>query len=411
VLPASSSPAPATLRGQALAFARGFYLCALRPALTRAFPLQAAVWIIAHLVMEALPIDLLVARLPMAPPVLAAVWALAFSFPRAAIFGAPGTEYLRSLPVPTPLVSAACLIGLLLVDVPFVALCLSSGDPGVALAGPALSLAVHTAASARRFALPALALLVAAPFVPRLLIAPAALALAAVAAPVAFNAVRVGRGRATARLHLRLPLVGLTRALLAAVVLADGQLVRRALLSLAVAAAVATLAVRNNAFAGLTSVVRACLVVLALFLPGLTVRLSSGVLAQGWNLGWLLDATGAGRLTRTASGLGALLVAGGLFGAVHGLAVALLVDPSLALRLALLELAGGAALAVMALGLTALAVRSGAVDATRLLALQLGAAVAGAVTLGTDLRAGLTVGLIAALAGALVYHLRVVRPA
>jgi hypothetical protein len=396
---------------QARAFGRGFFLCALRPALARAFPLQAAVWIVMRMVMTAVPVEVMLARVPVAAPLAALLWALALSFPRAALFGSPRTEYLRSLPVPVPLVSAACLLGLLLLDVPFVALCLSTRDPAVALAGPALSLAVHAAAGAPAFAPATLALLVAAPFAPRLLVAAAALGLAAVAAPVAFTAARTGRGAARVRLHLPLPVAGLTRALLASVILADGQLLRRYLLMLVVATAVAALAVHNNALGGLTAVLRASTVVLALAIPVVGVRISSGVLAQGWSLGWLLDAAGAARATRTAAGLAAMALAGGLFGAIHGLAVALLVEPPLALRLTLLELGAGAALGGVILGLTALSVHRGTVDPTRLLAVQIGAAVTGAMMLGSSLRGGVILGLVAAAAGALIYHLRVARPA
>jgi hypothetical protein len=360
-----------------------------------------------RLVHDALPLEQALPRVPGLLPLLALVWALGLPFVRGPLFGARQTEYLRSLPVPGALVTAAIGFGLLAIDLPWVILCVASGAPAVMVTGPLLTAALHVAiASRRRPALLAVAALLAlAAAVPSWVVAIPALVVVVRTAPWAWTVARTGRVSGVSRLHLPLPWLGLARATFTAVVLADAQVVRRGAGALVLSIAGAVLAVRNNGLFGLGPVLHACLVALAVVMPFISVRVTTGVVERGWELGWLYSATGAGRPTRTLGGVVATLMAGGILGGLHGLGVALLTQPALALTLVPTEALAGGGLVLITLGITAACVRSSAIEPGRLIAGHVTATAVAAVTLGGGVSAIVLLALLAA--AVLVYHARV----
>lgn len=393
-------------------FARAFFRYALRPALVRAGPIYAAVLLVAGLALQAEPLHRVLNEQQIFLPVLAAAWSLMLSYARGPLFGARQTEYLRWLPVPNTVVAGTVIVALICLDTPWVLLCLASGDPGVMVAGPLLTGAVHTALGSRRRGrvLAALGLLALGAVAPLWLVAPAALVIAGRAAPLAWNVTHTGRVTWRHGYHLPVPWVGITRALVTAVILAAPQIVRRGLAILALLIAMATLAVRNNAYHTLDAILTANLIVLGIGFPFLTSRVTAGVIEKGWALGWLYDATGTRRWTRTWGGLAVTLSTGSALGCLHGLAVALLSEPSLAWRVAAVGAAAGGGLAVLTLGLTAAAVKSWGIDpGLQAMGLWL-ATILVPLTVGNSLRVGLLLGMPAMVAAIVVYHGRVTRP-
>ncbi len=407
--PPLRGPSEGSAAAQTLAFARAYYRCALQPALRRGVPLYAAVLLVWRLVHDALPVERALPRVPGLLPLLTMAWVLAASSVRGVLFGGRQSEYLRSLPTPRPLVTAAMVLGLCFVDLPWVVLCVASRSVGVMVGGPLLSAAAHTAlASGRWRSRAAVAVLLAAATVaPAWLIAVPALLVAAHAAPWAWVVTRTGRTSGRSRLHLPVPWLGVARGTLTAVVLADPPVRRRAAGALVLSTGGAALAIVNNDLVGLTSVLHACVVALALTLPLISVRVTTGVIEKGWDLDWLYAATGTGRLTRTLGGIVATVAVGGTMGGLHGLSVALITRPSLIPGLVPLEALAGAGLALMTLGITAAAVKSSMVQPGRLIAGHITATSLAAVTLGQ--RISLVVLLALSGAAVLVYHARVLR--
>jgi hypothetical protein len=211
------------------------------------------------------------------------------------------------------------------------------------------------------------------------------------------------------------PSIGIARALVASVVRADAELLRRALALLAAMTAVAALVVRNNRLESTDLVLRCGLVVLLLGLPIVLTRVATRVLEIGWTLGWLYDTAGASRLDRTLGGLVAAGVSGAGLGALHGVAVALWSEPALVAWLAPAEAAAGGGFAIALLGVTAASVTrrhaAPGIEPIRLIAGVVAATTLAAFTVAAGLRVGAAIGVPAVLIGAALYHLRVVRSA
>ncbi len=431
---------------QGLAFARAFYGCALRPAITRALPIYLAMLLVAGLVKEALPLHALLEMEPRLLPLLATAWVLALGHVRAPLFGAPATEYLRSLPIGRPLLVSTIVGGLLAVDSPFLLLCAASGDPQLVAAGGGLTAALHVMRESRRWrvglAAPLLIaigwLLPTAGLPVGLLIAPALLAIGW-AAPSAWAVTRTGRSARRGGRPGASPARGLAQAYFTVVIASQQPLLRRAALLLAVQAAIVTLALRNNEVVAPASMLRVSLAVLAAGLPLLTPRLTADLLEAGWSLGWLADAAGVDKSQRTRAGLVIIVASGAVYGGLHAVAVLLasssapqvsashvsashvsashvtashgieaLLGPAAWLLPA--GVIGGAALAVVALGATAASVEGERVDLSRASGACAWAALIGTLAIGFHLAAGLVVWALAAIASALVYHRQVARP-
>lgn len=355
----------------AFVFFRTFASCCLRPALLRALPVYTICLVLGGAVREAVPLHTALGRSSLAVPLVATLWTLTISRTHASLFGAQATEYLRYLPIPTPLVRAALLGSLVLIDLPWVFLCVASGEPNVILAGPALSLALHVSFGAgERHRLAVLALLVVAPLVPLWLIPVPALLIAWAAAPWAWTVVRAGCVAAWDRFPVRVPWIGIARTLIEVVVFGDAQLMRRIIGVLAVVSAVASLAIVNNSFVAAEMVMRSCSIALLLALPFVLIRVSSGILENGWMLDWIFACTGTSRLSRAVGGLAAVTGLGATLGATQAVAVLVVVRPSAGWTLVLVQSLGGAVLAVLAMGMACAAARFRAIDQIRLIALQ-----------------------------------------
>jgi hypothetical protein len=397
---------------QLVPFARAFSRCAFRPALARAVPLYAVALLVSGAPIGALALNAASTAQPVILPAIAAAWVLALARVRAPLFGAVQTEYLRSMPVAGSTVIVGVLAALLCIDAPWIWLCVATRNPAFA-AGPALTLAGHAALASRRFAyLLALAgVLGFACVVPLWLVSPPALGLAVVAVPWAWTVAPVARIARTRHLHRAVPSIGIARALVSCVVRADAELLRRSLAILVAMTAIAALVVRNNRLDTIDPVLQTCLVVLALGVPIVLTRVAVGVLEVGWTVGWLYDAVGVRRLDRSLGGLAAALASGGALGLLHGIAVSMWSDSSLAWRLGPAEAVAGGGFAVVLLGVSAGSVTARGIDPIRLVAAVVMMTSIAAFTLAAGLRYGVAVGVPAVVLAAFLYHLRVNRAA
>jgi hypothetical protein len=215
--------------------------------------------------------------------------------------------------------------------------------------------------------------------------------------------------RAASYASVAVPWIGIARALAASAVRTDGEFVRRSIFVLAMMTGAAALVIRNNHLVDIDLVLRACLVVLALGLPIVMARVATRVLEVGWTLGWLYDATGARERERALGGVAAVVAVGSALGALHAISVALWSDVSLGGWLIPAEASVAAGMAIVLLGVSAVAVTARRIEPVRFMTGAIVATTAEALTLADGLRSAAMFGAPAVLASAAFYRLRVSR--
>jgi hypothetical protein len=403
-VPEGTREGPWWLRSQAGAFARTLATSALAPALPRALP----AWVVLLALSENLGpgsaadgFTTLADRRSLLVALVVA-WLFGTAPARAHLLGSRRLGYLRTLPLPRWQVAIAVIALVAILDAPWIGLCVQARDAGVALAGPALSLAGQLLVGAGRwwtwaaFAALAGAALVA-PLVP---VGIAALAAGLAAWAPAWTRARHDLPWSPLRRAWRSPALALASAALASLPRHQPGWPRGALVGWAGAVGVAVLAVRNNAGFGTEDLVRATLIAATLFTCVALARMAAHVVEADAQLAWLVATTGAPARARVvgarlaAAAVGALLVGG------QALTVSALLAPPAAPALAALGLGWGALFGLAALGVAGRAARGGAVDQPRLFGGILAVVVLGDMALVAHVGLGAAVMIALAAAGA-----------
>jgi hypothetical protein len=379
---------------------------ALGPALERALPIYLAIFLVGRAVVV-LP-DAQRSLLGAGDPALvamAAAWLLLSTPARWALVSSAATRYLRCLPLATAAVSALLVGSLLILDLPWIWLCAARGGPAAALLGAALTLAGHAAllGGELRHRLLLLALLAAAAVAP----AWATIAASGCLGAIALSAARMAelpqhRWRAPA-LFLAHPVAGLLQAYLISLGRSARGLVTRAWIVLAVGVAAAALAIANNDITALRAAATVELIVVLVPAAATLPRVASHVLDSGRQVEWLVATTAVGRGDRIAAGGLAMAIAGGVLGAIHALAVAIVAAPQHLGWLVAMAMTWGALVALMVLGVVAWASRRGEPDPNRILAGTLALTIVLAFLVGGGLGLAGLIAPAAAAAAIVVY--------
>lgn|GEM_PF-6513539 len=382
------------------ALVEAIWLAAARPGLVRAAPLFAGVLFVVGGMLRQTPMQAAVGE----PAVLLAAvagWLALTAYPRAAILGAPATEYLRSLPLSRGQTTVAVLVALLLIDAPWLALCVWTGDTVVAVAGPALVLGGHVAIAVRRLA--PLSLAVASAVATAVLehAAPSAVAFAVAVwwAPTAWQRLRARRTPLRlAPAEWRLPrVVELARGNLAAAPARDPWLVVRSALVAALATGLAVLVLRNNSFADVERALPVTLVIVILAAAVALAGLAAHVVEVQRALAWAYATTGTSARVAGQAAVLAMALAGAAFGALVALGIGGLRSLHGTLVVVGHASAATAALAVVLLGIAAWSVLDREIEPNRLVLGILGVVIVDSFVLGFAPTRGL--GVVIAQAG------------
>ena len=187
------------------------------------------------------------------------------------------------------------------------------------------------------------------------------------------------------------------------------RFVRRVLTIHALTIGAAVLAIRNNSLTPLDSILTASPDLLGIGLPFVLSRPTAAVIETGWQLTWLCDATGTTRQARSLAEAGVAVFMGSILGGTHGIGVGWVSAPHVLWQLSAIEAGAGGLLALVVLGLGALAATRAGLDPGRQLNALLVLPILAPLAVGISLRSALLLGIAAAAAGGVIYHVRVER--